>query len=67
MGSETLRPLAIFGVGLYLGLSFFKGESKHKREESVFLKDLRNDFERTSGVSNEVIGKRNRREDEGAA
>ena len=51
MGSETLRPLAIFGVGLYLGLSFFKGESKHKREESVFLKDLRNDFERTSGVS----------------
>ena len=51
MASETLRPLAIFGVGLYLGLSFFKGESKHKREESGFLKDLRDDFERTSGVS----------------
>ena len=49
--SETLRPILIFGMGLYLGLAFFKGESSRKREESGYLKDLRENFERTSGVS----------------
>jgi len=48
--SETLRPLVIFGMGLYLGLSFFKSASGEKREGSKYLKDLKDNFDRTSGV-----------------
>jgi hypothetical protein len=48
--SKTLRPFAIFAMGMYLGLAFFKNPSGQKREGSKYLKDLKNDFDRTSGV-----------------
>jgi hypothetical protein len=47
--SEKMKPFAIFGVGLYLGLAFFKddsGPSGRKREGSAYLKDLKENFER---------------------
>jgi len=45
---DKLRPVAIFGLGLYLGLAFFK--NGQKRESSGYLKDLKENFDRTSGV-----------------
>ena len=48
---EIFRPLAIFGVGLYLGMAFFgTGSKDNPREGSAYLKDLRENFDRTSGV-----------------
>ena len=47
--SEKMKPFALFGVGLYLGLAFFKddsGPSARKREGSAYLKDLKENFER---------------------
>ena len=56
---EKLKPLAIFGMGLYLGLAFFRdldGNSDgsgpgQKREGSAYLKDLKENFERSGGNS----------------
>lgn len=54
---EKMRPVLIFGMGLYLGLSFMgtrtiddKDGTKRKPEGSAFLKQLKADFDRTSGV-----------------
>lgn len=45
---EKLKPFLIFGGGLYLGLALFKTGSGKKKEGSVYLKELRDDFERSS-------------------
>lgn len=49
--SEQFKPFAIFGIGLYLGLFFFKDvNGKQPREGSEFFKELKDDFYRSSGL-----------------
>mmetsp|Transcript_19429 Transcript_19429/g.29200 ORF Transcript_19429/g.29200 Transcript_19429/m.29200 type:complete len:109 (+) Transcript_19429:132-458(+) len=49
--SEQFKPFAIFSIGLYLGLFFFKDvNGKQPREGSEFFKELKNDFYRSSGL-----------------
>jgi len=46
--AQKLRPFALFGIGLYLGLVITNGTNGKKKEESVYLKELRADFNRSS-------------------
>jgi len=48
---EQVKPVAIFGLGLYLGLMFFKDDTGKPREGSKFLKNLKDDFYRSNGSS----------------
>lgn len=46
--AQKLRPYALFGIGLYLGLVITNATDGKKKEESVYLKELRADFNRSS-------------------
>ena len=46
--AQKLRPFALFGMGLYLGLVITNATDGKKKEESVYLKELRADFNRSS-------------------
>lgn len=46
--AQKLRPFALFGIGLYLGLVITNATNGKKKEESAYLKELRADFNRSS-------------------
>mmetsp|Transcript_15605 Transcript_15605/g.18136 ORF Transcript_15605/g.18136 Transcript_15605/m.18136 type:complete len:94 (-) Transcript_15605:37-318(-) len=51
--SSRNKTIAIFSVGLYLGLCLFKDGNRTttKRQNSGYLADLKENFDRTSGVT----------------